>query len=127
LYVSSLVSLSCSQTGYSPISFLHVHADLAFLLTNGHAYTIAHLTGILEYTLTSLLSSPTFRYNLHAFGWHTSLGLGLVLAGQTFRSMAMIHASHSFSHHIQVRKREDHVLVKTGIYAYAPSLLLTVR
>ena len=36
--------------------------------------------------------------------------------GQTIRSLAMIHASSSFSHIVKSIKHEDHVLVTDGIY-----------
>lgn len=41
----------------------------------------------------------------------------LVVAGQTLRSAAMIHASTNFSHAVAFRKLESHKLVTDGIYA----------
>lgn len=45
------------------------------------------------------------------------LGLVLVIIGQIFRSLAMIHASSNFSHRIAVEKKSSHELVTTGVYA----------
>jgi protein-S-isoprenylcysteine O-methyltransferase Ste14 len=42
----------------------------------------------------------------------------MVVTGQTLRSTAMIHASSNFSHVVAFRKKDDHVLVTDGIYAY---------
>lgn len=92
------------------------HFYTAFLLNNGGAYHIAHAIGITEHLL-ELAFFPSFR--LSAGGWpvYTAYaGLGLVLGGQLVRSLAMVHANSSFSHHIAYRKKEDHVLVKTGVY-----------
>jgi protein-S-isoprenylcysteine O-methyltransferase len=36
--------------------------------------------------------------------------------GQTFRSLAMVHAAQSFSHIVKRVKLEDHTLVTTGVY-----------
>lgn len=45
------------------------------------------------------------------------LGLMFVVAGQTVRSAAMVQAGPSFNHQMQRRRRDDHVLVTTGIYS----------
>ena len=38
--------------------------------------------------------------------------------GQVLRSLAMIHASRSFSHVVKVIKHDDHVLITNGVYRY---------
>lgn len=91
-------------------------SSVAFLLTNGWAYHAAHLLVLVEYTLASYFF-PSFK----RVGWWTYVGLAIVLVGQVVRTLAMVHASASFSHHIAVMKKSDHVLVTTGIYAYVPS------
>ena len=42
-----------------------------------------------------------------------------MLIGQTARSLAMVHASSNFSHAVAWRKRPDHQLVTTGVYAFS--------
>ncbi|CED85456.1 ste14p [Phaffia rhodozyma] len=86
----------------------------SFLLSNGMAYNVASSLVIVEYVVESY-----FFPSLKTVGWWTYLGLSIVVVGQSLRSLAMIQASVSFSHHVAFRKKDDHVLVKTGLYAYA--------
>lgn len=114
LSLSRMLSSSSSLS-----SFVYL---LAFLLNNGNSYHIAHAVGILEYFLEARYSSnPSSTFYFLSFIRRRQeiryLGLGLVVGGQVVRSLAMIHASHSFSHHIAYRKKDDHSLVTTGIYA----------
>lgn len=44
------------------------------------------------------------------------LGIMLVGLGQAFRSLAMKQAGTSFNHIVQSSKKEDHVLVTSGVY-----------
>ena len=46
-----------------------------------------------------------------------SLGLFLMVLGQAVRSLAMVQAGANFTHTIQRRKREGHVLVTRGVYS----------
>lgn len=41
-----------------------------------------------------------------------------MLVGQVFRSLAMVHAGHSFSHIVKRVKLDDHVLITTGVYGW---------
>lgn len=98
----------------------------AFLLQNGWNYHAAHLGGIVEFLLESLffhdvkLLSPhhpttnTTRYLPHLI----YLGLLLLLLGQLLRSYAMICAAANFSHQVAHKKRDDHMLVTSGVYAW---------
>ena len=88
-----------------------------FLLsTNGLAYNIANGTALLETTLTSLF----FQRWQARWSSDIAIGVGLVLIiiGQLTRSTAMSQAGTNFNHHVQRRKRDDHVLVTRGVYAY---------
>ncbi|PWN21392.1 ICMT-domain-containing protein [Microstroma glucosiphilum] len=85
----------------------------SFLLLNGWNYHAAHLLGILEFILESLLF-PSHKSPLTFLNY---LGLCTVLLGQYLRSTAMIHASSNFSHIVASNKRPDHMLVKTGLYS----------
>ncbi|CAK5275606.1 unnamed protein product [Mycena citricolor] len=87
----------------------------SFLLENGSLYHIAHSVSIIEYLVT-LFFFPGFK-SLYP-QWLAGIGLVLVLGGQTLRSCAMIHAATNFSHAVAFRKRDDHILVTTGVYAY---------
>jgi protein-S-isoprenylcysteine O-methyltransferase len=43
--------------------------------------------------------------------------IALLVGGQALRSLAMIHASTSFSHVVKAVKHDDHVLITHGVYA----------
>ena len=47
------------------------------------------------------------------------VGFVLLFVGQAARSLAMARAGSSFNHLVQSTKRDDHVLVTTGIYAFS--------
>lgn len=112
--------------------FLHGNSCIAFLLDNGMLYHIAHGTALSEYLL-SLYLRPSWKafpyisvigvslWCLLSFAATSKtqipIGIAVVVAGQTLRSMAMIHASTNFSHAVAFRKAEKHRLVTDGIYA----------
>lgn len=88
----------------------------SFLLTaNWPAYAIAHASAFVECILVSV-----FFPNRHWGGPLGTiclvLGFGLVVIGQTVRSLAMLHAGASFNHQIQWSKADAHVLVTSGVY-----------
>lgn len=85
----------------------------AFLLMNGVAYYAAHLLGLLEFLVEAALFPEHKQQRVVQV-----MGLALVVFGQVFRSLAMVHAGGNFSHTVARQKREDHVLVKHGVYAY---------
>ncbi|KAJ6539453.1 ICMT-domain-containing protein [Mycena capillaripes] len=85
----------------------------SFLLENGSTYHIAHGTAVAEYVLTLYL-----RPEWKAHRGVSLVGIVLVILGQALRSGAMIHASTNFSHAVAFRKRDSHVLVTDGIYAW---------
>ncbi len=80
----------------------------SFLLNNGVHYHIAHLFSLFEFSLTAYLYPSTKSPSVF-----TLLGIALIIAGQTLRSMAMIHAHNNFSHILAYKKRTDHELVTT--------------
>lgn len=101
----------------------------SFLLSsNGSAYNIAHISALIEFSTRQwLLSSqrppwletpfqvPTLLPPLPP-NWSLVLGFMLVAVGQGVRTAAMVEAGKSFNHIVQSRKKDDHVLVKSGIY-----------
>jgi protein-S-isoprenylcysteine O-methyltransferase len=92
----------------------------AFLLSqNGSAYNIAHTLAFLECALHSYLwprGNHFYLLSLHYSG--LVLGLSLILVGQTTRTRAMAHAGSNFNHLVQSRRKQGHVLVTDGIYAW---------
>lgn len=80
---------------------------------NGLAYYAAHLLGLLEFLVEATLFPEHKQQRVVQV-----IGLSLVVFGQVFRSLAMAHAGANFSHTVARQRREDHVLVKHGVYAY---------
>ncbi|SPQ22303.1 7d2edfe2-140c-42e7-a3ef-a09a37378eec [Thermothielavioides terrestris] len=96
-------------------------ADVSsFLLTsNWPGYAIAHTFATLECLVTRLLwpGGGSTRWVPFDLGRTLALaGLALVVAGQTVRSVAMVHAGRNFNHTLQYRRESGHVLVTDGIY-----------
>lgn len=92
----------------------------AFLLSqNGSAYNAAHTLAFFECALRCYLWPHGERGLLQSLH-HSGLVLGLVLIviGQTIRTMAMAHAGTNFNHLVQSRRKQGHVLVTSGIYAW---------
>lgn len=94
----------------------------AFLLTqNGAAYNIAHMSALTECILSRLFLPDSYFTRTSApfigIRGQVVLGLVLIVLGQIVRTLAMAQAGTNFTHTIQYRKREEHVLVKDGVYA----------
>lgn len=85
-------------------------------------YLAAHAFGVLEFVVEARYA-PHWKH-VHAL---QLAGLVLVVAGQGFRSLAMVHASTNFSHAVAHTKRAEHVLVQDGIYAYVAALTSYAR
>jgi protein-S-isoprenylcysteine O-methyltransferase len=101
----------------------------SFLLSsNGSAYNIAHTSALIEFAVRKWLQSsqrPAWlgaSFRLPAFlptvppTFFLLLGFFLVAVGQGVRTAAMAEAGKSFNHIVQSRKKDDHVLVQSGIY-----------
>jgi len=87
----------------------------SYLLNHSDAYHFAMGAGMVEYWIERLIfkNAAWKGYNILS-----GIGLILVIIGQYLRSAGMFTCGSNFSHHIEVEKRSDHVLVKTGIYKY---------
>lgn len=83
--------------------------------------TLSRLTFGLRNMITS--SHLSLSPSLVRFGPTTSesqadcLVLALLLCAQALRSLAMIHASVSFSHVVKAVKHDDHTLITHGVYS----------
>ncbi len=101
----------------------------SFLLSsNGSAYNIAHTSALIEFLVRKWLQStqrplwlePPFRLPtlvpIVPPVWSLFLAFTLVAIGQGVRTAAMAEAGKSFNHIVQSRKRDDHILVKSGVY-----------
>lgn len=93
-----------------------VHSD-SFLLKNGNGYMLAHTFAIAE-SLFELLIFPEWKSTLYSFNHFLVVvaGIGMIVVGQSVRTMAMYTAGQSFSHILKTEKLEDHKLVTHGVY-----------
>ncbi|ORY27468.1 protein-S-isoprenylcysteine O-methyltransferase [Naematelia encephala] len=90
----------------------------AFLLNNTSQYHFAHLVGLSEYFISSYFFPRKFDSFITSLPF-SSIVMILLIGGQAFRSLAMIHAAQSFSHIVKAVKLEDHELVTHGVYAWS--------
>ena len=111
----------------------------AFLLSqNGRAYNIAHSLAFFEcfarYTIFSTLNfdldaimrsyAPEQFREMEAASWLSfhnlwlASGFSMLLIGQITRTLAMAKAGSNFNHTVQMKKKQGHVLVTDGIYAW---------
>ncbi|BFZ54851.1 farnesyl cysteine-carboxyl methyltransferase [Savitreella phatthalungensis] len=94
----------------------------SFLLWgNGVRYWLAQAIGVFEYFVRLHLVQARAPWQKSRF----TVGLLMVLLGQSLRSTAMATAGRSFSHLLVRTKTNEHELVTHGIYSYArhPSYL----
>ncbi|CAI2173109.1 2435_t:CDS:2 [Funneliformis geosporum] len=56
--------------------------------------------------------------NIKSFRFLRYIGFVVMVIGQTVRSLAMWRAKSNFSHTIVYHKKQDHILVTNGVYAY---------
>ncbi|OJA13807.1 hypothetical protein AZE42_00517 [Rhizopogon vesiculosus] len=84
----------------------------SFLLDNGAMYHVAHGVALMEYLITLYL-----KPSLKAHSYVSTIGVIMVVVGQTLRSAAMIQASDNFSHIVAFRKLPSHQLVTHGVYS----------
>jgi protein-S-isoprenylcysteine O-methyltransferase len=102
----------------------------SFLLSsNGSAYNLAHASALIEFSLRSWWLRSGYRplwmevpFRIPALlptvptDLSLLLGFALVVVGQAVRTAAMAEAGKSFNHIVQSRKKDDHVLIKSGVY-----------
>ncbi|KAI8967818.1 Isoprenylcysteine carboxyl methyltransferase family-domain-containing protein [Mycotypha africana] len=84
----------------------------SYLINHSAHYHAAHAVALVEF-LIEYYFFPQHK----SVRWINYLGLGLVILGQSCRTIAMFSARHNFSHHIVDYKEKDHVLVQHGIYS----------
>jgi len=103
----------------------------SFLLSaNGSAYNIAHTAALTELLVRNWLYSDFKPSWLHlpfeiptlfpsgSSAIPVTIGIALIITGQYVRTAAMAEAGENFNHVVQSTKRDDHVLVTSGVYAF---------
>ncbi|KAI9853025.1 MAG: hypothetical protein M1838_002804 [Thelocarpon superellum] len=96
----------------------HVSISSFLLTSNGAAYKLAHTAALVECLTRNFLFPQTTWFGPVRPNVTTSLGLILIVVGQTTRSLAMAQAGSNFNHMVQTRRTVDHHLVTHGIYAF---------
>lgn len=89
-------------------------ATSSFLLNHSAAYAAAALASVTEFLVEHFFLLPESPPR-----WLTWSGAAVCLAGEILRKLAMFHAGSSFNHIVQVTRRSDHILVTSGVFAYA--------
>lgn len=84
----------------------------SFLLNHSVEYGVAAMASWAEYFL-EILILPSMKLSLTT----RMVGLIMVLTGELFRKLAMYTAGTNFNHYVQEKRKEDHVLVRKGVYA----------
>ena len=84
----------------------------SFLINHSREYAIAAVTSWIEYVI-----EYSFYPTVKSFSWLSYIGLAMVIAGELTRKIAMLTAMTNFTHMVAFRKRENHTLVKHGIYS----------
>ncbi|KAG9232039.1 Isoprenylcysteine carboxyl methyltransferase family-domain-containing protein [Amylocarpus encephaloides] len=88
------------------------------LFSNGWQYTVAHSAAFTECLLSHLLLPSYIRLPWFMKPLVLVAGIFLVLVGQIIRTTAMIQAGPSFTHIVARSKKNTHVLITNGAYAY---------
>ena len=84
----------------------------SFILNHSKEFNIAMATAVAEYFLVGYFL-PAWQLNLTRI----HLGLFLCLFGDLLRKVAMATAGESFTHLVQYMRRNDHVLITSGVYS----------
>jgi len=84
----------------------------SFMVNHSKEFNIALALGWTEYFIEWLFF-PSLKGNAFVY----IIGFIAVVAGQSFRTVAMMTAGHNFNHFIVTEKEPDHKLVKYGVYS----------
>ena len=88
-----------------------------FLLNHSPAYQVMVGSCWFEYWVEYFLAQGVLP-GCKGWGYVSSIGMFLCLVGLASRALGMATASTNFSHRIEEQKRQEHTLVKHGIYSY---------
>ncbi len=104
----------------------------SFLLSaNGSAYNIAHTAALTELLVRNWLYSdykPAWLrlpfevpqvFPTASSTTAVGFGMAFIIVGQYVRTAAMAQAGNSFNHVVQSTKKDDHVLVTSGVYSFS--------
>lgn len=84
----------------------------SFLVNHSMEYAVAAIASWLEYWI-ELYFFPGLK-SVHVI---SLIGLVLMIGGEQLRKLSMFTAASNFTHMVQYRKRQNHVLIKSGVYS----------
>lgn len=79
---------------------------------------MAHSLAFLECAVRCYFWPPAPGFGRLLLDLGLVLGLGLIVVGQATRTVAMAQAGSNFNHLVQSKRKQGHVLVTSGIYAW---------
>lgn len=85
----------------------------SFLLNHSIQYWLAAIASWIEH-LVEMYFFPSMKLAVPSY----VLGVIVCLAGEALRKTAMFHAGRNFSHIVQSTKKDDHILITRGVFAY---------
>jgi protein-S-isoprenylcysteine O-methyltransferase len=106
----------CEFYTYARWNLKNTTIDSYLTLSNGTAYMSAMTFAWLETTITSIWF-PEWQ-NHWAKLWIQAIGAVLLIGGQLTRHISIATAGTSFNHHVQQKRRNDHVLITRGPYSW---------
>jgi protein-S-isoprenylcysteine O-methyltransferase Ste14 len=112
-YVTCLVFFHFAEFFITAVKQPKVLSYTSYLINHSTNYTIANLIAWAEYWIECALFGSTWKHNVHC----ATLGLVVLVVGQTVRSAGMWQCGEHFAHEIMTSKKEGHMLVTSGIYS----------
>jgi protein-S-isoprenylcysteine O-methyltransferase len=101
---------------YARWNLKNTRADSFLTLSNGRAYIIAMSFAFIEAIVTSIFL-PQWQ-SIWAQSWLQAISVIILVTGQLIRHSAIATAGTSFNHHLQKKRRSDHVLITWGPYRW---------
>ncbi|XP_002165132.4 protein-S-isoprenylcysteine O-methyltransferase isoform X1 [Hydra vulgaris] len=86
----------------------------SFLINHSVEYQLAVVLSVSEFVVETLLLPSLKHFFLINF-----VGFILVLGGELLRKVSMVTAKSNFTHIVQDEKKESHILVTSGVYAWS--------
>lgn len=114
LYLAAMSAFHLLEFVWTAIFHPSKLSAQSFLLNHSREYHAALAAGIAEFLLEAWLW-PGLKYP--RAGWVMWMGLVLVVAGQSVRTLAMLTAADNFTHIVADSKAPNHQLVTHGIYS----------
>lgn len=110
-YLTCLSTFHFLEFLFTAFTTLETLDHSSFLLDHSLMYWIAAVGSWVEFFVEYFLS-PQLKISSISF-----VGLLMVITGEIFRKLAMVHAGGAFTHYVVRYKRPNHVLVTDGVYS----------